>query len=54
MNNANTPPTANNHIDSNKSENGGDKPSAYPAIPSSQQNVGVDSGMIKPPENPDD
>lgn len=47
-------PSANNHIESHKSENGGDKPSAYPAIPSSDQIVGADSGMIKPPERPDD
>lgn len=47
-------PSANNHIESNKSENGGDKPSAYPAIPPSGQIVGADSGMIKPPKRPDD
>ena len=47
-------PSANNHIASTKSENGGGKPPAYPAIPSSDQIVGADSGMIKPPERPDD
>jgi len=47
-------PSANNHIESNRSENGGEKPSAYPEIPSSEQIVGAGSGMIKPPERPDD
>lgn len=47
-------PSANNHIESIKSENGGDTSSAYPEIPSSEQIVGADSGMIKPPERPDD
>lgn len=47
-------PSANNHIDSNRLENGGDKPSAYPAISSSELIVGAHSGMIKPPERPDD
>jgi hypothetical protein len=54
MSTASTPLTANNHIGSNRSENGGEKPSAYPAIPSYDQIVGADSGMIKPPERPDD
>jgi len=51
---ASTPPTANNHIETHNSEGGGDTPSAYPEIPSSEQIVGAESGMIKPPERPDD
>lgn len=47
-------PSANNHVDPNRLEDGGDKPSAYPTIPSSEVAVGADSGMIKPPERPDD
>jgi hypothetical protein len=47
-------PSANNHVESHKSENGGDTPSAYPAVPSSEQLVGADSGMIKARKRPDD
>lgn len=54
MSTASTPPTANNHIETHNSEDGGDTPSAYPEIPSCEQIVGADSGLIKPPERPDD
>ncbi len=54
MTTSNTRPIANNHIESIKSENGGDTPSTYPAIPSSEQHIGPESGMIKPPKRPDD
>ena len=49
-----TAATANNHVDPKRVEDGSDTPSAYPEIPSSEQIVGADSGMIKPPERPDD
>ena len=49
-----TAATANNHVDSTRLGNGGDTPSAYPESPYSEQIVGADSGMIKPPERPDD
>tara|TARA_R110002124_G_scaffold159007_2_gene326206 strand:- start:13790 stop:14065 length:276 start_codon:yes stop_codon:yes gene_type:complete len=47
-------PSANNHVDPKRVEDGSDTPSAYPEIPSSEQIVGPDSGMIKPPKRPDD
>jgi hypothetical protein len=47
-------PSANNHIESIDAEDGADRPSSYPSIPPSDQIVGDDSGMIKPPERPDD
>ena len=47
-------PSANNHVESNRLRNGGETPSAYPAIPSGDQIVGADSGMITPPKRPDD